>query len=935
MKSLVIATILVIFLLPLVAYGFDDPMEPDTLQILSTELAVGQSRPVYIRVFNDSMVYAISVGLSIETLDSGFAKFDSVVFMGRCASPLVLNERFVGVRDDDGIPPDQFFFFADRAFVGQQLPPGDDTLVAVYLTGLSAGQMYLDSSFYAPGGDFGFLTTEVIIGEDPIYKPQFITPILQVVDDLAPPVLSTNSTIVSGYVGGSISFDISAASQVPLDGDIQMAGLVNYDDGTTTPATNPNLSGSNPVTISWQPTLSDIGIWEARFTVCDTLGLCDTLDVTVQVVASEDYLIDYTLQEYTDFIYTAEMSFGDFDQDMFPEIVASGIDFEGITSIGLYKYEPGTGFSQTYDAPDQQYKWGLAAGFIDSDSYLDFVTISSWPDGSLVKQIVLLMSGDGAGGFSANEQCNTASWVAPVGISLGYFANGDNNLDLITSGINIYASNTSTDFAYDATLNPGAVVTSINGGDINNDGKSDLIVGTDAGVKMYLGDGNSGFTLSDEFTQTYGTFDLEITNQGSDFNDDGYYDLCLATPTSTGTHSEIVVYFGNGDGTFEQSVVRTPLGHVYANRTSDINGDGDLDIVYANGSQKYLAVLFGEGDGTFTNEIRMPVEKYVPFRLSCLDIDLDGDNDIALSSQEASRGACLYLFENQLDPSEMEQVPVAIDAVNNVDLTLISESGKELRKHKNTMASAALYQRDLDGNPTIDDYATLGVVERGEYLIDAVPQPGAIAGDPFTLEFDIAGQLYRFVKDYPMSQSGYQFAVFPAGFATVAPAPGSFIVTNPPLLSWYGVGSDYDLQLADNPDFDSPIVAITVAANSYAIGEALALSDTATYYWRIKSTGAIEYSPIYTFNLVAASGGDCCVGIRGNVNSDPGETVNISDVTFLVDYLFGIPQGTAPRCAEEANVNGDPDEKLNITDLTYLVQYLFGVPAGAAPSNCP
>lgn len=79
----------------------------------------------------------------------------------------------------------------------------------------------------------------------------------------------------------------------------------------------------------------------------------------------------------------------------------------------------------------------------------------------------------------------------------------------------------------------------------------------------------------------------------------------------------------------------------------------------------------------------------------------------------------------------------------------------------------------------------------------------------------------------------------------------------------------------------------------------------------------------------------CCIGNRGNINSDPEDKVNIADLTFLVDRLFGIPIGPVPLCAEEANVNGDINESVNISDVTYLVAYLFGVPAGPAPPACP
>ncbi len=83
------------------------------------------------------------------------------------------------------------------------------------------------------------------------------------------------------------------------------------------------------------------------------------------------------------------------------------------------------------------------------------------------------------------------------------------------------------------------------------------------------------------------------------------------------------------------------------------------------------------------------------------------------------------------------------------------------------------------------------------------------------------------------------------------------------------------------------------------------------------------------------SGGGCCIGIRGNANGDEGEDINISDITYLVDYLFGIPLGPAPPCPEEGNANGDGSGDINISDITYLVEYLFGIPLGLAPPACP
>ena len=74
----------------------------------------------------------------------------------------------------------------------------------------------------------------------------------------------------------------------------------------------------------------------------------------------------------------------------------------------------------------------------------------------------------------------------------------------------------------------------------------------------------------------------------------------------------------------------------------------------------------------------------------------------------------------------------------------------------------------------------------------------------------------------------------------------------------------------------------------------------------------------------------CCHGIRGNVNGDAEESINIVDVTYLVGYLFS--SGPAPNCPEEANVDADPGGLINIVDVTSLVSYLFN--GGEAPFPC-
>lgn len=71
--------------------------------------------------------------------------------------------------------------------------------------------------------------------------------------------------------------------------------------------------------------------------------------------------------------------------------------------------------------------------------------------------------------------------------------------------------------------------------------------------------------------------------------------------------------------------------------------------------------------------------------------------------------------------------------------------------------------------------------------------------------------------------------------------------------------------------------------------------------------------------ICAASG--CCSGIRGNVDGDPGDVVDGSDLGALVEYIFFT--GTLSTCAEENNVDGDPGNVVDGSDLQAMVDFVF------------
>lgn len=76
--------------------------------------------------------------------------------------------------------------------------------------------------------------------------------------------------------------------------------------------------------------------------------------------------------------------------------------------------------------------------------------------------------------------------------------------------------------------------------------------------------------------------------------------------------------------------------------------------------------------------------------------------------------------------------------------------------------------------------------------------------------------------------------------------------------------------------------------------------------------------------------GPCCA-IRGDINHDGSPVLDISDLIYLVNYMF--QAGPEPYCLEEADVNASGSDVIDIGDLIYLIDYMFG--AGPEPPPCP
>ncbi|MBN2227604.1 MAG: VCBS repeat-containing protein [candidate division Zixibacteria bacterium] len=68
----------------------------------------------------------------------------------------------------------------------------------------------------------------------------------------------------------------------------------------------------------------------------------------------------------------------------------------------------------------------------------------------------------------------------------------------------------------------------------------------------------------------------------------------------------------------------------------------------------------------------------------------------------------------------------------------------------------------------------------------------------------------------------------------------------------------------------------------------------------------------------------------GDANAD--EAVNLLDILYVIDYLYGSPAGPAPNPLDAGDANADG--AVNLLDILYVIDYLYGSPPGPEPL-CP
>jgi hypothetical protein len=241
----------------------------------------------------------------------------------------------------------------------------------------------------------------------------------------------------------------------------------------------------------------------------------------------------------------------------------------------------------SYPAGDTSFAYeAITLGDFNGDRKVD-VAVSLSGDNVAGEEVVFLGNGDGT--FQAGKTSAGVSY--PTSVVAGDF-NGDGNLDLVIAG-NPACNGTCAPIATsillgngDGTFQAPATIFSNNGtlaaGDLNGDGKLDLVLMNNDLVQIYLGAGNGSFSNAHSYHPS------PVLNEAglilADFNADGKLDIATANN----------ILLGNGNGTFQGwSAVSLPSGGISGSAVGSFvkNGAPAVAVLLSSYSDTTLFIL--------------------------------------------------------------------------------------------------------------------------------------------------------------------------------------------------------------------------------------------------------------------------------------------------------------------------------------------------------
>lgn len=222
-----------------------------------------------------------------------------------------------------------------------------------------------------------------------------------------------------------------------------------------------------------------------------------------------------------------------------------------------------------------------------------------------------------------------------AGPSLVGDVNSDGRSDLVFRSINVNSITTllgRADGAFTQMMTtmiyPAGDVAAL--GDLNHDGKPDLLVFENLSMRAWLGKGDGTFTQSQLVSNSPQPIYAQYVTI-ADLDGDGNGDIVVVSYPAAA--SPLLIYYGNGDGTFQDAAL-LPISHWYTQLViADVNLDGKPDLILSDDNG--IAVMLNLGSRSFGNELHFVAGQHLA-GLSVADVNGDGYLDIITANANGS-----------------------------------------------------------------------------------------------------------------------------------------------------------------------------------------------------------------------------------------------------------------------------------------------------------
>ncbi|CAF4955886.1 unnamed protein product, partial [Rotaria sp. Silwood1] len=238
---------------------------------------------------------------------------------------------------------------------------------------------------------------------------------------------------------------------------------------------------------------------------------------------------------------------------------------------------------------------------LNNNNQLDIVIANSGNDN------IGILFGHGNGSFDGPITYSTDIGSNPQSVDIGDF-NGDDQLDIVVANygsksVNILlkydpgAFQSMIWYSTGTNSNPNSIAI----GDLNNDGRLDIVVANRGSGNIGIFFGYDNGTFSRQITFSIGSSSRPYSVAIHDFNNDSRLDIAVANFWS----GDVVILLGYGDGTFTNQMrysTGEDSGSIFV-VVGDFNNDKRLDLAVVNHVSANVGILLGYGNGSFRNHM--------------------------------------------------------------------------------------------------------------------------------------------------------------------------------------------------------------------------------------------------------------------------------------------------------------------------------------------